>query len=423
MNKHTSTFLDVINNATYFLIPLLVFLTPLIFTSSTNELYEFPKMFFIYILGGTVIFLFMVGSIVRAKPLKVPPVYVTVFMISYIVSTIFSSHIYTSVWGYYTRFNGGLISVLILFGLYVVMLNVFNKTDFKSIFYILSLTLLPVSFYSIYQHLQGIQRVYSTFGQPNWLAAYVVMVFPIVLDFYFKHRRSLFKNLLFFSSFIIGFVSLWFSSSISGLLGFLGGSVFYLLLNHSVIKDNKRKAVVVLIACLIIIFSFPSFLLKRAGDVLYDTKNIISESSLVYAETIPVKRNVSDPGVIRFGMWRSTVNLIFSSPKIFLIGTGPETFPYVFQKFRETSLNYSSEWSYILNKPHNYYLEIFSEKGIIGLLIYLYLIIYTLKSKNPLLTPSLLGFYITNIFGWPTVSTALVFWIMLAYLNSLEHKE
>ena len=65
----------------------------------------------------------------------------------------------------------------------------------------------------------------------------------------------------------------------------------------------------------------------------------------------------------------------------------------------------------------------FSEKGIIGLLIYLYIIIYTLKLRNPLLTPSLLGFYITNIFSWPTVSTALVFWIMLAYLNYLEHEK
>ena len=122
-------------------------------------------------------------------------------------------------------------------------------------------------------------------------------------------------------------------------------------------------------------------------------------------------------------MWKSTVDLIFSSPKIFLIGAGPETFPYVFQKFRESSLNYSSEWSYILNKPHNYYLEVFSEKGIIGLLIYLYVVIYTLRSKNFLLTPALFGFYITNIFSWPTVSTSLVFWIMLAYLNSLEYEE
>ena len=423
MNKHTSTFFDVINNFICFLILLLVFLTPLIFTSDTNELYEFPKMFFVYILGATVIFLFMVGNIVKAKFLRIPPLYVTVFIISYLVSTIFSSHIYTSVWGYYTRFNGSLISVLILFGLYVVILNLFSETDFKSVFFILSLTTLPVSLYSIYQHFQGIQRVYSTFGQPNWLAAYIVIILPLLFDNYLKRQKSLIKDFLWFLSFVIGFASLWFSSSISGLLGFFGCFILYFFLNRSLIKVNQKKTFCVAVACLIIIFSFSSFILKRTGDVFHDIQNIISESSLVHAETISVKRNVSDPGVIRFGMWKSTVNLIFSSPKTFLIGAGPETFPYVFQKFRDASLNYSSEWSYILNKPHNYYLEVFSEKGIIGLLIYLYIIIYTLKLRNPLLTPSLLGFYITNIFSWPTVSTALVFWIMLAYLNYLEHEK
>ena len=426
MNKYTSTFLDIINNAIYFLILLLVFLTPLVFTSNTNELYEFPKMFFVYILGATVIFLFIVGKIIGAKSLKTPPTYVTAFIISYIISTIFSSHIYTSVWGYYTRFNGGLISILILFGLYIVMLSSFNRIDFEGIFYILSLTLFPIGFYSIHQHFQGIQRAYSTFGQPNWLAAYTVMILPLVFDEYLKNQK-LFKNLLFFSSFIIGFASLWFSSSISGLLGFFGSFVFYFLLKFSLkslcLGRLKQKVIIVIIACLIIVFSSSSFILKRTGDVLYDIRNIISESGLAYAETVPVKRNVSDPGAIRFGMWKSTVDLIFSSPKIFLIGAGPETFPYVFQKFRESSLNYSSEWSYILNKPHNYYLEVFSEKGIIGLLIYLYVVIYTLRSKNFLLTPALFGFYITNIFSWPTVSTSLVFWIMLAYLNSLEYEE
>lgn len=455
MNKYTSTLVDLINNTIYFLVLLLIFLTPLIFTSNTNELYEFPKMFFVYILTATVIFLFIVKNLVRSVSLKFPPIYITIFVISYIVSTIFSSHIYTSVWGYYTRFNGGLVSILILFGLYIVILNLFSTADFKNIFYVLSLTPLPIGVYSIYQHFQGIQRVYSTFGQPNWLAAYMVMVLPLVFDCYLRNKREFIRDIIFFSSFIIGFASLWFSSSISGLLGFIGCFVLYFFLNLSLVKVAKGKVGVVSIICLIIIFSSPSFILKRAGDVLYDTKNIISrgkipefslemrafvltrekeetsdfspkslisENNRVYAQTVPVKRSVSDPGVIRFGMWRGTVSLVFSSPKIFLIGSGPETFPYVFQKFRETSLNYSSEWSYILNKPHNYYLEIFSEKGIIGLLIYLYLIIYTLRLKNPLLAPSLVGFYITNIFGWPTVSTALVFWIMLAYLNSSDGK-
>jgi O-antigen ligase len=129
---------------------------------------------------------------------------------------------------------------------------------------------------------------------------------------------------------------------------------------------------------------------------------------------------VSDTGFIRTGIWAGTRDLIFASPKNFLIGTGPETFPYYFQFFRPTELNFSSEWNFILNKPHNYFLEIWAETGLLGLLAQVMLLIYVFKTKSTDSKMFVLVFVVTNFFGWPTVATSLLFWIFLAKARIYE---
>ena len=79
------------------------------------------------------------------------------------------------------------------------------------------------------------------------------------------------------------------------------------------------------------------------------------------------------------------------------------------------NVNFHAEWDFILNKPHNYYIETLVETGILGLLSYLVVLVLPFRRKNKLLIPGLLGFYVTNFFGWPTVFTSLVFWVFLGF--------
>ena len=112
-----------------------------------------------------------------------------------------------------------------------------------------------------------------------------------------------------------------------------------------------------------------------------------------------------------------------SSPKVLFVGTGPETFPYAFQPFRTKILNYSSEWDFVFNKPHNYYLEILATMGILGLVSYGILMFKVLRTKHPFLVPSLVSLFVSNIFGWPTVATTLVFWIYLAVFDMRQEEK
>ncbi len=147
-----------------------------------------------------------------------------------------------------------------------------------------------------------------------------------------------------------------------------------------------------------------SYLKNRLGDAL-----VLS--------TDPQSYKVSDPGLIRLGLWKGSLGMASSDLRSLVVGRGPETFAYEFPFFREDFLNYSSEWNFILNKPHNYYLEILVESGVLTLVAYLLLIGYTLKSKQHYLVAGLVAFYTSNVFSWPTVSTSLMFWIWLALLS------
>ena len=89
-------------------------------------------MFFVYILGTTIITLFIANRILTARSIKFPPTIVLVYVLGNVLSAVFSKYLYTAVWGYYTRFNGGLVSTAVFFGLFVVAINEFTKKDFET---------------------------------------------------------------------------------------------------------------------------------------------------------------------------------------------------------------------------------------------------------------------------------------------------
>jgi len=408
----------------YYYLFLLIF-TPLIFVSNTGELFEFPKTFFIYFSALLCAMVFCIDIVIRYKkpiPLSLP---VLLYLSFFILSTITSMHLYTSVWGYYTRFNEGLMSVLAFIVLYFIARNKFDSADFDRLSSALLLPIIPVAIYGIFQYfgiLEGkilfgerTDRVYSTFGQPNWLAQYLVMLLPLVLFKIFKDSRSWFWYLTFF----LGYTCLWFTFSMSGFAGFIlsffPGVIF--LVKKLGFKELRIRIGLLLMYMIILLALFPGILESRIHDIKQDILGQLVTSVRAQSGEMPqdpTKYKLSDAGYIRKSAWIGTWNLITSSSKNLLLGTGPETYPYSFQPFRPLELNYSSEWSFLFNKPHNYYLEIWAEQGLIGLIVYSVLFIKLFVKSSPEKKLGLVGFAITNMFGWPVIATTLIFWFWFA---------
>lgn len=384
---------------------------PLVRSINTQELFEFPKTFTLYFFSIFLLAFFVSDYIIKKFSLVKIPWQILLFIFSFLISTIFSNHLYTSFWGYYSRFNGGLASLISYFIIFYVGISKLSKDEIENIFKFSMFSLIPIGFLGILQYygldMSQASRVYSTFGQPNWLAQFLGINVLLSLYYYFKE-----KNILYLVLYIFGFYCLWITFSLSGLLGFILG--FAILVAFFIRKgrfsDIKKNFIIVVVISAFIGLLNLGLYKPKIIDVFNDLKKISQSYFVSYAQD---QNLVSDPGYIRFGLWKGSLNLAFSSFKAFLLGTGPETFPYAFQQFRPLSLNYSSEWDYVFNKPHNFYLEILCEQGILGLSSFIILIIYLFKKLPQKHIPGFVSFLITNVFGWPVVSVSMLFWLWL----------
>ena len=408
----------------YFLVySLLIFALPFVFSRETNELYEFPKITFLYTVCTILSALFLSGLIIKPRKTSSLPLALVLFLISAGISTLFTSHISTSLFGYYSRFADSFVFYISLAIFYYIGVNVLSKDDVKTLFKVAQIGSVFLFMFALGQYFEPLSflwggrlqdRVFSTLGQPNWYAQYLLILLGITLyEYVFRNGK------VYFIFYLVQFLSLWLTFSISGLSAFLVLVVFYLfriLLRKEMVEEKSglllRFAAVVSVTILIPLL-FPGMFRERLNDVLIDAKKVVSRYTVVLAQTGSQNNLISDPGYIRSGLWKGTLEMITSSPKVFMSGNGPETFPYYFQKFRPPELNYSSEWNYVFNKPHNYYLETWAEQGLIGVLSYLYLLFFMFKRADKRYSGSILAFAVTNIFGWPTVAPAVLFWLLL----------
>ena len=218
----------------HILFVLLFALVPLLVTPWNYELFEYNKMMAVYAFAVLIATTWGIKAIHEKKivipktPLDIP---IFLFVLSQTVSTLFSIDPHVSWFGYYSRFNGGLLSTLAYVALYYIFISSYSRSNLEaytsnvsekfsppvggsnnkkfrnfelvtpqsslhtSVFNLLYASLISAFFVSIYavlerlgidSHLwvQDVQsRVFSTLGQPNWLAAYIVALIPTTWAF------------------------------------------------------------------------------------------------------------------------------------------------------------------------------------------------------------------------------------------------
>ncbi|MEA3355604.1 MAG: O-antigen ligase family protein [Patescibacteria group bacterium] len=415
----------------------LFIVVPLILTPYNYELFEFNKMLTVYFLTTIIVTSWIIKMIINKKIIfkrtsfDIP---LLIFFISQAISTLFSIDPHTSIWGYYSRFHGGLISTicyLLLFFAYVSSDKDGPCQDLK----LCISTAVIVSIYAILEHfgidknlwVQDVQnRVFSTLGQPNWLAAYLLTIIPI--SAYFSLKKPLYH--LFTLTF---FIALLFTKSRSGLLGFgLAWSIYWLL----ILLKNKLKSfpikpfitinLLILLAVAIIgtPWSNPWFGTPNLRTVLNpNVLNVIKTSDL---GPPTIQTGGSKSGDIRKVVWQGAVNIWKKYP---IFGSGVETFAYAYYNHRPIEHNLLSEWDFLYNKAHNEFLNFLATTGAFGLfsycLIILWFIIWSLRhikscpqSYSGLyiaLLSSFLGLAVSNFFGFAVVPVALFFFLFPAF--------
>jgi putative inorganic carbon (hco3(-)) transporter len=413
-----------------FLYHSLFLVTPLLFFWGNSELFEVNKMLFIYIVAILVGGLWIARSVVEKKIYWKKHPLVTlllVFLIGQIIATIFSIHWRTSLIGYYSRLNGGLISSIAFVTLALGLFNNIPKKKLLSFFLSHALGLLLVSLYALPEHFgvspscyllhqtvgtacwkQDVQaRIFGTFGQPNWLASYIVGVFPLI----FFLREQYKKHLPMLGEFIIilSALTVWFTRSRSGIFGILlvialMAILFVYKKYHWLKKVCQNK----LFLPFSIIFTI---LITIIGSSLLQQRTLNDLDSLDLSQG-------TDSFSIRTIVWEGAIKTWLRYP---LTGSGPATFAYSFYQDRPIAHNLVSEWDFLYNKAHNEFINYLSETGIIGFSTYMAFLlgaIYLLwqrgkkyKSWNNsswMVLVSLLGLSAVHFFGFSIATTNLL---------------
>ncbi len=448
---------------------LLVFSVPLYFRFVNEELFEFNKMILVYGLTICIGFLWLTRMIIEKRfiwkktPLDYPILF---FIISQFVSTILSIHPHTSWFGYYSRFNGGFLSTISYVLLFYAFVSNFKKSDIGSFLLSAFASGFLVSIYGILEHfghsfscllissnksfgvdcwVQDVQsRVYASFGQPNWLAAYVITLFPVAVVAASQKTLPYFKRLLFILTSLALFLVLIYTRSRSGMLGLAGGAVIFAISSGLLYLKDKKSLLSklhlptilgitagILIIALITGTSFTPSISELFAQSQQKSQNATASQESSPQTSAPVVDRLegggTDSGDIRKIVWTGAIKVWQRYP---IIGSGVETFAYSYYQDRIREHNNVSEWDFLYNKAHNELLNLLATTGAVGLISYLtifvFLCIITMKiifSKSHTKTEQLIvvallsgqvALFISNFFGFSTVGVNVLMYCYFA---------
>lgn len=456
---------------------------PLVFSFTTEELFEFNKMLFVYFWASCVGLVWFATMVVKKKvvfpktPFDIP---ILIFSLGLLFATIFSIHPYTSLFGYYSRFHGGLLSYVAYILLFYAFVATFSthlvpqsqakqQTSHSSVLkWLISLFVgtTIAALYALPEHfghsfscqlatgtfgvdcwVQDVQaRIFGSFGQPNWLAAYMILVIPIAISVLITIKNRWLQFSL-ASATVLWYAVLLFTKSRSGLLGMYIG-LFVLALwsvllymrspNMKKMLFGKKSALgmgtVLAIIMLTVVLGTPftPSLLKKPAESI-PARQVITGPALEVGGT--------ESGEIRKIVWQGAIDIWKRYP---LFGSGLETFAYSYYQSRPLTHNMVSEWDFLYNRAHNEWLNVLATTGSVGFLGFLGLLfspyivgaLFLIKPKSKptetvffsvLTTGGILAglsaLHISNFLGFSTVAVTTVQFLLMGVLVVLWNHE
>lgn len=414
---------------------------PLTFTTINSELFEFPK--FILLLSGTLTILtaWIIDLLINKKTLDPKyfvnnPISVAVLAVlaTQLIATIFSINPYTSFWGYYSRYHQGLLTTICYTVIYFAATIYLDK---KSVLKLIKMSVgaaFVISLYAIAQRLgvdkslwiqDVVNRPFSTLGQPNWLAAYLLP--NLFLTLYLLQTKQTKNNYVLCTVYyVLILTAILLTKSRSGFIALALSYLVYfsLLARQFTFQKIKKSFLLCTMYCVLCTLLIGTPYTPSLKTLIQTQPE--QQPELVAGVGTQLENGGTESGDIRKIVWSGAIQLIKKYP---FLGTGPETFAYTYYWVRPVSHNNTSEWDFLYNKSHNEYLNLAATTGLLGLLAYLYFhfavfkISFTTvpKSKKinqtdddylrhiyPVLGAAITSFAITNFFGFSVIPVYLI---------------
>jgi len=345
------------------LIYVLVFLIPLWFLPVTVNAIEFNKQILLVLLVVITLILWLVKILNqgemqwRSNAINVA---LGVFVVVYVLATIFSLRPYNSLVGWSTHLSGSLINILSFVALYILIVN--NIKGLKDTFKLLLVFLASAGLVSLIGFIQiwgGFlfpwsftkTAAFNTVGTINSLGIFAATVLVLVTAMLFVIKRNELKIFLL----------------LLALLNFL----LLLSLNYWVLW-------LVLISGMAIVLIFGLMkVVKLAEGITWIAAPIIFLAIalifMFFRPTFPLKPNLpTEVGLSYRGGLEIIKQIVKNKP---VLGTGPENFVIDYSQYKPVVINQTAFWNVrFVNPPAQIY-AIVSDLGILGLISFLAIII------------------------------------------------
>lgn len=334
---------------------------------------------------------------------------------------------YLSFWSRLERMEGYLM-ILHLAAYFLILTNVFRtKKEWLTFLNLFVLAGLIVGFYGLLQVFglkEAIQgggvRIDGTIGNPTYLAAYLTLIIVAALISFLNTGKNWLKY-FYGGAIAYALFIMYFTASRGATLSFLVAipvfAILYLILFKG--EDDREKLFkkIAAAALIFIVVAPVSLWLLRNTSFIQDSEVLSRLTSISFGE-----KTIRS----RFIIWELAWKAFSERP---ILGWGQENFLEAFSKHYDPRLYDQEPW---FDRPHNIVFEWLINAGIIGLISYLSLfaalywgIISLLKKQaigkkeGLVLLVAPVAYFLQNFFVFDNFNTYVIFFALLAYVNSL----
>ncbi|RJQ19452.1 MAG: hypothetical protein C4560_06035 [Nitrospiraceae bacterium] len=343
------------------------------------------------------------------------------------VADLFGVNPYKSFWSNYERMEGYLTILHLLFYFMVtssILKSPKDRTAFLTAFFIAGAA---VALYSLHHKLiQGFpHREYGIIGHPTFLASYMLLVIFTGFLLFLNERGKFLKGII-FSTIVLFIYVIYLTAArgpiLAGLSGVIFFSLFYIFGRPNTPNERLHRKLAMSVAALCV-------LLPAAFLIFYETPDLpqkfdeFQEAAPRFA-TATMDESISS----RVAAWKVAWEGIKERP---FLGWGQENFISV---YATGPLRYGQNLG--MDRPHNIVLEWLVNAGIPGLLSYLsifgaaFYVIRNARRNNLIakagavtLVTAFVVYFLQNLSIFDTINTYLVFFGLLAYIDSFNYRE
>lgn len=396
-----------------------IIVMPLIVTKKIEPKFLMTKLAFLYI-ACTLAFIVFIWN--KKYDFKKEHIFAILFILSILISVIFSPFKKTALWGSFYRYEG-FVSILIYVVFFIISSQCF-KVNKKSI----NLLLIVGSIMGIYGVLQvlGIDPIqdwmfdgnitkvaYGTIGNRNFFSSYLILFLTLSTALYiFKGEK---KYLIYTIFIYLGELCTLTRS------GWIAYFICLVLLSFFAFKEKKIKRIVILITILAISTASINFISQS------QIFGRVEHTKTEFSGKVEDSKNSSSSS--RMHILKVCLEVFKDSP---FLGTGPDTLG---ERLSKDYKNYVNEhiklYGATIDKAHNEYLEYAVSCGIFTLIFYLILIFCILKGilknikddKFKIILCVILSYLIQATLNISVIAVAPLFWILLGYAVKMIYEK